>query len=213
MIPTELLIEKGAVSKKVEAGEVLYAEHAPSTFYYQVISGRIRICNFLDDGKEVLHKVIDQTEGFGEVAIIDGGPHVVSAVADCPSILLKISAQSFLEILKEYNSINLLVTQQIARDLRFKMFLTRLIWSHNPEEILVGLIKRLNDDRKLICPECNRLMLTRQQLANMTGLRVETIIRTMKVLEKQDKLTIVKGKVFVPSDGIGEIQYDTLKCS
>ena len=45
-------------------------------------------------------------------------------------------------------------------------------------------------------------MLTRQQLANMTGLRVETIIRTMKQMEKEGKLNIIRGKVFIPADGI-----------
>jgi CRP-like cAMP-binding protein len=43
-------------------------------------------------------------------------------------------------------------------------------------------------------------MMTRQQLANMTGLRVETVIRTIKQMEKDEKLSIVRGKVFVSAD-------------
>lgn len=63
------------------------------------------------------------------------------------------------------------------------------------------MIQFLHEDRRLICQKCNRLMLTRQQLANMTGLRVETIIRTMKLMEKNDELNIIKGKVFIPCEG------------
>lgn len=37
--------------------------------------------------------------------------------------------------------------------------------------------------------------LTRQQLASMTGLRVETVIRTIKNIEKQEHLKIVGGKI------------------
>ena len=80
--------------------------------------------------------------------------------------------------------------------------LTDIISRNCPEDIITQLIQYLNQEKKLICQECNRLMLTRQQLANMTGLRVETIIRAIKNMEKEERLSIVKGKVFVPADGI-----------
>lgn len=47
-----------------------------------------------------------------------------------------------------------------------------------------------------MCPKCNKLLLTRQQLANMTGLRVETVIRTIKDLEEKKIVSIQKGKVY-----------------
>lgn len=203
MIPAELLLENGAISKKVEAGEIIYLENSHSTFYYQVLSGKVRISNYLDDGKEVLHKIVCPNDGFGEVAIFVGGAHLVTAVAETACILLRISATSYMDIMNRHPVLLLVVIQQIAKDLRFKIFMTKLICNHNPEDIIYNLLQKLNEDRKLICHECNRLMLTRQQLANMTGLRVETIIRTMKQMEKEDKLNIVKGKVFVPSDGMG----------
>lgn len=204
MIPVELLLEKGAVYKKIEAGEVLFQEHSPSNYYYHIESGRVRLSNFLLDGKEVLHKMVCANDGLGEVAIFDGSAHAATAVADSACTLYRLNASSFMEIMQEYSSIHLLATQQIARDLRFKMFITKLICNHHPEEIITLLLQKLNEDRKLICTECNRLMLTRQQLANMTGLRVETIIRTMKQMEKEDKLQIIRGKVFVPADGIDQ---------
>jgi CRP-like cAMP-binding protein len=40
-------------------------------------------------------------------------------------------------------------------------------------------------------------LLTRQQVASMTGLRVETVIRVMKELEEQKMITIEKGKVYL----------------
>ncbi|WP_353134743.1 Crp/Fnr family transcriptional regulator [Pseudopedobacter sp.] len=202
MIPIELLIEKGAIIKKVEAGEVLFQENSLSSHYYQLLTGRVRISNFLADGKEVLHKIIGVNEGCGHVCVFGDGVHVVSAIADVPSTLLKISAPHFIEIMKENSDLLILFTQKIAKDLRFKLFLTKLICNHCPEEIITKLIQIFNEDGKLVCQECNRLMLTRQQLANMTGMRVETIIRTMKQMARENKLNIIKGKVFIPADGI-----------
>ncbi len=44
---------------------------------------------------------------------------------------------------------------------------------------------------------CNgkiKIDLTRQQIANMTGLRVETVIRTIRSLHDTGQLTIERGK-------------------
>ncbi len=202
MIPPELLLEKGASSVHANIGEILFHEDSLATFYYQLLNGRVRLSNFLSDGREVLHNVICAHEGFGEGAILDSGVHAVTAVTDSPCTILKISSTRFIAMMDEYAFLHRLVAQKIARELHFKLFMIKLIYSRSPEEILSNLIQRLNNNKRLVCQECNRLMLTRQQLANMTGLRVETIIRTMKQMEKDDKLNIIRGKVFIPADGI-----------
>jgi CRP-like cAMP-binding protein len=38
---------------------------------------------------------------------------------------------------------------------------------------------------------------TRQQIADMTGLRVETVIRTVKQLQKEGKLEIMQHKIYL----------------
>jgi CRP-like cAMP-binding protein len=51
--------------------------------------------------------------------------------------------------------------------------------------------KTTNDSNK-----SNReLPFTRQQLADMSGMRVETAIRTIKRMEEQGKLSIIDGKI------------------
>ncbi|MDR6735021.1 Crp/Fnr family transcriptional regulator [Sphingobacterium sp. 2149] len=202
MIPSVILLEKGASTIHADVGEILFHEDSMALFYYQVLNGRVRLSNFLSDGREVLHNVICANEGFGEVAILDNGLNTVTAIADSSCTLLKISSKKFFEIMHEYGHLHHVISQKIARELHFKLFMIKLIYNRSPEEILSNLIHKLNESKRLVCQECNRLMLTRQQLANMTGLRVETIIRTMKQMEKDDKLNIVRGKVFVPADGI-----------
>lgn len=39
--------------------------------------------------------------------------------------------------------------------------------------------------------------LTRQQIADLTGLRVETVIRTLKRLESDSKVQIINSKVVI----------------
>ncbi len=202
MIPTELLLEKGAAYRKAAAGEVIFNEGAPAAYYYQLVSGRVRWCNITDGGKEVLHKVAEVGESFGEFPLFDGEPYAATAVADTPCTMLRLCASSFRQLLHEHPDIHFAFSKTLVEHLRFKFLLTDLLSNNSPEDVITKLIGYFNERGKFICQDCNRLMLTRQQLANMTGLRVETVIRAIKHMEKEDRLRIVRGKVFIPSDGI-----------
>lgn len=202
MIDINLLLKKGATYRQAETGEVIFNEGAPAAFYYQLVSGRVRWSNFDDNGKEVLHKIVEAGESFGEFPLFDGEPYAASAVADSPCTILRLCVTSFHEILAEYPDIHLAFTKSLVAHLRFKFFLLNTLSKNHPQTVLSELIDYFNRQGKLICKDCNRLMLTRQQLANMAGLRVETVIRAIKQMQQEDKLCIVKGKVFIPADGI-----------
>ena len=68
--------------------------------------------------------------------------------------------------------------------------------NHNQEQNISTLLSYFKEHQKNICTKCNRLKLTRQQIADMTGLRVETVIRTMKNMQTKGQLVIEKGKVY-----------------
>src|SRR5690606_6873315 len=202
MIDTHLLLEKGATYRHAEAGEIIFNEGAPATFYYQLVSGRVRWSHFDDNGKEVLHRIVEAGEAFGEFPLFDGEPYAASAVADSPCTILRLGAAAFHELLAEHPDIHFAFSKSLVSHLRFKFFLFNALAKNNPQTALVELIDYFNRHGQLICKDCNRLMMTRQQLVNMFRLRVEMVIRTIKQLQQEDKLCIVKGKVFVPADGV-----------
>ena len=71
------------------------------------------------------------------------------------------------------------------------------IASHDPEHRLLKLIDFLKTDVGNCQPsELYQVALTRQQLADLTGLRVETVIRTIKALEKKGILSVNKRKIY-----------------
>ena len=76
----------------------------------------------------------------------------------------------------------------------------RFFWiidiQHNPEQSISTLLGYFKQTQTNICSKCNRIKLTRQQIADMTGLRVETVIRTIKNLQAKGQLVIEKGKVY-----------------
>ena len=82
MIDINLLLEKGATYRHTEASEIIFNAGAPATFYYQLVSGRVRWSHFDDNGKEVLHKIVEAGEAFGEFRRqrVLGSPHRVNLI-------------------------------------------------------------------------------------------------------------------------------------
>jgi CRP/FNR family transcriptional regulator, cyclic AMP receptor protein len=196
MIDIDTLLAWGAAFKKVTANEIIFQEGGASQFYYQLVSGSVRWVNINDDGKEFLQIIIDPGESFGELPLFDDEPFAATAIANEDSVIIRLQRHTFHELIKESPEIHLAFSKQLTQRLRFKFFILKEMANHNPEHSISTLLSYFKQTKKNICPTCNRINLTRQQIADMTGLRVETVIRTIKSLETKGRLVIDKGKVY-----------------
>ena len=196
IIDTDILLSLGAAYKKVNAGEIIFNEGAEACFYYQLISGIVRWVNITDDGREFIQNMIEPGECFGELPLFDGGPFAASAIADMDSVIIRLHISSFHQLITERPDIHFAFTKLMSERLRFKFLLLRELAGQNPEHSINSLLNYLKQNKKNICSKCNKVNLTRQQIANMTGLRVETVIRTIRHLHDKGQLLVSKGKVY-----------------
>ena len=196
MIDVDTLLAWGASFKKVGSDEIIFHEGMPSQFYYQLVSGSIRWVNINEDGKEFLQVIIEPGECFGELPLFDDEPFAATAIANEDSVILRLHRSTFSELIKENPEIHFAFSRLLTQRLRFKFFILKEMANHNPEQSISTLLSYFKEHQKNICTKCNRLKLTRQQIADMTGLRVETVIRTMKNMQTKGQLVIEKGKVY-----------------
>ncbi|MEP6711648.1 MAG: Crp/Fnr family transcriptional regulator [Ferruginibacter sp.] len=196
MIDIDLLLAWGAAYKKVLSGETIFQEGQPCYFYYQLVSGKVRWYNNDDDGKECLHSIAGPGESFGELPLFDDRPYSASAIADENSIVIRLHKPTFLKLVKENSDLLFDFTKLLSGRLRFKYAIIKAYGSHCPENIIATLLNNLKAEKKNFCYDCNQLDLTRQQIADMTGLRVETVIRTMRNMHDKGDLVISRGKVY-----------------
>ncbi len=197
LIDINILLTWGAVYKKVFAGDIIFQEGEQAYHYYQLISGRIKWVNFADDDKEYIQYIIEAGECFGELPLLDNGLYPATAIAENDSIILKLKKEHFLQLLNENPTIHFSITKMLVKRIRYKFLLTKAISNLHPENCLMDLLDYLKNENLHICPKCSQLKLTRQQIANMTGLRVETIIRSMKSLNEKKYLSIQRGKIYL----------------
>jgi len=196
MINTDLLIALGAAYKKVSAGEIIFHDGTQAHFYYQLESGSVKWVSIDDNGNEFIHKIIQPGECFGEIPLFDHEPHVATAIAEADSVILRLHQSTFQQLLKDHPEILLSLTRILAERLRYKFLVSKELAAHKPEQTISSLISHFKKSNLYFSNDSTQLKLTRQQLASMTGMRVETVIRTMRSMHDKGKLKIERGRVY-----------------
>lgn len=196
MIDIDTLLAWGAVFKKLDAGDIIIQEGKEASFYYQLVEGKVRWVNINDEGKEFIQFMIEPGDCFGELELFDNEPFAGTAIADIDSVIIRLHITTFNQLLKESPSLHSKFTKLLAQRLRFKFLILKELANHNPENSISTLLEYFKQTKQNICVNCNKLKLTRQQIADMTGLRVETVIRTIKQMQLKGTLRITKGKVY-----------------
>lgn len=196
MIDIDLLLAWGAAFKKVPKGNTIFHEGTTCCFYYQLVSGRVRWLNINEEGKEFIQTIIEPGECFGELPLFDDEPYAATAIADQDAVVIRLHKPVFNQLIKENQDIHFKFSSLLAQRVRFKFMLLKALACHDPENMITQLLQYLKKENKNFCADCNQLKLTRQQIADMTGLRVETVIRSMRHMHEKGALRINKGKVY-----------------
>ncbi len=196
IIDVDLLLAWGATFHKLQKGHVLFREGEQAHFYYQVVEGKIKMCNCNEEGREFIQGFFTAGESFGEPPLFDGAGYPASAVADTDCTIIRLKKENFLQLLKDNFEIHFCFTQTLAGRLRFKSLMSKEISSYGPLHRVSTLLKEYKKSHGIINSDLLKVDLTRQQIADMTGLRVETVIRSIRQMQERGELKIEKGKVY-----------------
>ncbi len=196
MIDPSVLTDAGAVLRTYQKGEVIFYEGDDSRYYYQIVSGAVSIKNIKEDGSEFIQGLFHAGQAFGMAAVLVSEPFPAGALSLEETVVLRLRREAFLELLQQHPTILFRITQSLCRKLYQKAFLGKGIAGQPPEERIHTLIRLLKKESGGD-PEGDYLLdLSRQQVADMIGLRVETVIRALKKLEEKGVVVIKNGKVY-----------------
>lgn len=196
MIDVDLLLASGAAFKKVARSCIIFSEDTSCNFYYQLVSGRVSWLHVNEEGKPFIYTIIQPGESFGEMPLFDDGPYAATSIAIEDSIVIRLHKPVFLQLLKENPTLSEKFNRLLAIRLRYNFMLLKSFANDEPEKRIKVILDHLKKDKRNLCSDCSQLNLTRQQIADMTGLRVETVIRSMRNMHDKGELQINKGKVF-----------------
>lgn len=197
MIASELLEKYGALKKSFGKSEIIFEEGSLPSQYYQIVSGEIKMSNYNDDGREFIQGIFYKNQSFGEPPLFLNQKYPANAIAVESSEIFLLSKNNFMKLLQENPNISIKIIENLAQRLYYKSVMAAEISTHEPEHRVLKLMDHgiaYFNFRK----DVNGYLIdfTRQQIGDLTGLRVETVIRAIKALEKKGELKIINRKVY-----------------
>ncbi|MCM0664865.1 Crp/Fnr family transcriptional regulator [Flavobacterium tyrosinilyticum] len=197
MITVELLEKYGVVKKSFDKNDIIFEEGNLPLHYYQIISGEIKMSNYNDDGREFIQGIFYNGQSFGEPPLFLNQKYPANAIAVEKAAIFILPKENFMKLLEENPKVSIKVIENLAQRLYYKSVMAAEISTHEPEHRVLKLIDHgiayfnFQQDKNGYL-----INFTRQQIGDLTGLRVETVIRAIKALEKKGKLKIINRKVY-----------------
>lgn len=185
-------IEGAIPVKSFQKGELIFRQDAHARYFYEVKEGEVIVRNSNSEGREFVQALYTAGECFGIAALINDKPYPSAAIANTSCELYLITKEHFFRLLKESFAFHLNITRIVCRQLQYKTMMLEEIANEEGEHRLLTLIHYL---MARTTADNNVLDITKQQLADMTGLRVETVIKTLKKIENQGRIATRRGKI------------------
>ena len=195
MIPDELWTGYGARVVHLTKGDTIFDQGTAAGSFYQVKGGRVKMVSYNEQGREFVQGMFTEGQSFGEPPFFNDVPYPAAAIAVVDSDVWKCGRAAFLRLLAEHPAIHLELTKVLSGRLVYKSMMLAEIAVEEAGHRLATLIEYLRSTDPAGAARPYLVPFTRQQLADMTGLRVETVVRSIKAMEQQGALAIVDGKI------------------
>lgn len=195
VIDENLLYSVGAEVKHYQPGEIIFTEGDTPLYYFQIIEGNVKLNNYSEEGKEFIQNILGPGQGVGESLLFIEKPYPTNALVLTDCRILKLSKNAFFILLEMPNGISMGLNRSLSEHVYYQCIMLRNNSSPNPAVRLKGLMSYFKSFQQNESPFSFQVPFTRQQMASLTGLCVETAIRAIKVMEKENVLKIKDRKI------------------
>ncbi|MCU0423819.1 MAG: Crp/Fnr family transcriptional regulator [Bacteroidia bacterium] len=194
-INIDLIIAYGGIQKKYRKGDLIFSEGDQCRYYFQIVEGSVKMFNINSEGREFTQGIFASGESFGEPPLFINLPYPASSEATSNTTVIRLPKENFLTLLDEYPKLKNKILQLLSHRVYNKSVVTKMIINSSPETRVLSFL----DYYKLkygILGNKNLISLTRQQIADHIGLRVETVIRVLLRLKAKGKVEIRNRKLY-----------------
>lgn len=195
VIHEDLLVTFGAEIIQKQKSELLFEENSTPDYYFQIKSGTIKLTNFQVGKREFIQSIHGNGESIGEIFLFSKYKYPLNAVLMEDCIIYRLEHSKLLKLLESDFEIQMKFLHYIAeRSYRSCVFLNSLT-SEDAAHQLLTLLDHLKDSHNKE-RYSYKIPYTRKELAFLTGLRIETVIRTFKKMEHDNVIKIIRGRVY-----------------
>ncbi len=197
IISEELLIKNGGTLRSFEVDEFIFEEGMKATHYFQIQTGVVKLNNIFENGKEFVHGFPFDGHCFGETYLLTEKEYAINAVAVSKCTIIKLEKELYLDFIKLRPELFINISRYSAERLHFRYIVSSFLAIRDPQVKVYKILKHLKDYFGYDIPFGFVIPFTRSQLASLTGLRMETVIRVLKRMETDGVVKIQQGKIYL----------------
>lgn len=188
-----------ASTRIYKSGEPVFLKGDPGTAMMAVLSGRVRICSYSSEGREVVLNVISPGEVFGEIALIDGGERTADAFAMEPTELLVLNRRDFLPFLERNPEVCVRLLEVMCRRLRWT---SEQLEDVNFLDLRSRLAKRLlylsdHHSETSVDEKTVGVRISQHLLASMIGTSREAVNKQLRSWEENGVIDVRRGWITI----------------
>jgi CRP/FNR family cyclic AMP-dependent transcriptional regulator len=182
-------------------GAIIFIEGQIARGIFLLCQGQAKLSTTSRDGKTFILRISKPGEVLGLHAVVTGMPYEVTVETMQPSQLNFVSREDFLRFLKEHGDACLRAAQQISRECGDAYEVVRSIGlSHSISTRVAKFLLESAAEGKVTDGTVRvRLVLTHEDIAQLTGTSRETITRILSEFRKKD-IVELKGSTLIIHD-------------
>jgi CRP/FNR family cyclic AMP-dependent transcriptional regulator len=185
-------ISRSAVSRHYGRGEVIFLEGDPVAGLFIVDQGRVKLYKLSTEGREQVVRLVGPGEFFNEVAVLDGGPNPVGAMALRESQVWVIDREDLLRLLELHPPVAVAVIEALAGHARH---LVSLVEDLSLRTVSARLAKLLLTQAAGGGETPRRL--TQQEMAAQLGTVREMVGRALRDLEEDGVIRFDRHRILI----------------
>lgn len=184
--------------RKLGKGEAVYRQGDEPNEMYQLVEGRVRLCNFTLEGREVVTGEFQPGDCFGEMGMIDGLTRVSHVIACCDSVVRVLNRPGFDELTAAYPEVDRKIALMLCHRVRY-------LYSLNEEASELSLHQRVarcilrmaytrqsgNTERELY------IAMSQEELGQMLGASRQSVNKELKALVCEGTIELRYGRIYI----------------
>ena len=187
------------VQKDFKKGDYIYMPDQSSDKIFFISSGRVKIGNFGESGKEITKAILDKGQVFGELSMIGEEVRRDFAYAMEDSTICMLTTDEMRGLMKEHSNISLFFMKIMgSRVLEMESRLESLVFKDSRSRIIEYLIKLVQSRGQRVGYEwVVRRFITHQEIANLTATSRQTVTTVLNELRAKELITFNRKRLLV----------------
>src|SRR5215470_7170516 len=185
--------------ERYPAGREIFDKGSPGKSLMAVLRGSIKISSLSSDGKEVVFRLINAGEIFGEIATLDGGERSADAAAMTDCELLVLNRRDFLRMLENRTDLCMILLKILCRRLRqTSEKVEDVMFRHLESRVAKGLLQLAESVRLPgLRSKSVELHVLQRELGSMAGGSRESVNKILQNWHRQKLIDLGKASILI----------------